>query len=255
MKTRRFPTPSALALPLLLLAGCQDSSVPGLSPDVAVQAKSSGGTDTDSRAILVWADLMPDGVTVTGIQGDGRNVDGGTTGTVDAYRGDRCGVRAKIFWYDPDFSRSGDLVFDPDFDRAGSCATRKLHFDLDRDPATPATALGPFTNLRQIMQVAASRAQVLRFTSTGIANCEAIRFGDADPSDPTGVHVVPGSTGGVLATRTAGAVGSTAAGSWTVETRDGVGRCMVTSKGKYVDTNQTYTLPFSFTVTEVQYPY
>lgn len=223
-----------LAAALCAAAACSPDATDPLRPtDPALAKASTQNTDTDSRAILQFSDLMPDG-TAAGIRGDGAG----------AYEGNVCGVHAKIFWNDPDYSQSGDLVFDPDANKSGSCAARKLLFDLDSDPATAATVLGPFTNVRQIMQVTATRTQVMQW-SVALPDCERIRFGTAGSDNLTA------TSGGVLVERLA-----SSPGQWRVTTVDGVGKCYNWRKGSYshiAGVDPVYTLPYQFTATEKPY--
>lgn len=94
---------------LVLAAACTDNDLPTALDEAdihpataAAKGGPSGAVDTDSRARIV----VDDNLKIT--SDDLTGLDGTT-----AYVGDACGVRAKLFYYDPDQSRSGDLVFSP----------------------------------------------------------------------------------------------------------------------------------------------
>jgi hypothetical protein len=252
-----------IVTPLVLLLGaataCADHVPTSLSPDAPALAKNTkggGSVDTDSRALWVFHSALSDG-SAARLYGDGLDRNGAPLTSGDSeYAGETCGVRGKIFWWDPDYSQSGDAVFDPNWE-ASSCP-RELRLDTNADGAAD-VRFGPFTNARQVMQVgdqdgSNSRTQVMVFTDTGIRDCDRIRFGDPDPNDRTGLTPL---SGGVVVTRLAGAASPdpngpkpATPGQWSVETVDGVGKCLKYSKGKYVETGVSHVLPFRATITE-----
>lgn len=238
---------SSLLFATILAAGCDPNADAPLDPAAEPQLAKSSNVDTDSRAVWEIQDWLtitaPDGSVsqiATRIRGDGRAADGSTSTTESSiYQGDRCGVHAKIFWKDPDYSQSGDAVFDPDMNystRNGCGAARAVMLHLENGTVVQS---GPFTNARQVMQLAAgeSRLQTMQWSSHGLSNCERLIFSTADGNDA------------VRVTRTADSPGV-----WTVEsTGSHRAGCYKHSRGSYVYTGTSYTLPFSLKITEVPY--
>lgn len=226
--------------------------LPSLDAPLSANAAKGGGTDTDSRAVweLFGSYTAADGSTrSTGIRGDGRLADGSAiidaaSDLTGAYQNDRCGVTGKIFWYDPDYSRSGDATIDPDGSSSGLCNGTARSFALYLDGQT-ATADGPFTNARQVMQLAAneSRLQDMWLTNTSISACERLSYESSTEHGENRIRV----------TRLEGDA-SGAPGVWTVESTGGhLARCYSWSKGAYRYSGKSYVLPFRIRITEVLY--
>ena len=256
MKRRTFRVCALTAT--VIFAAC-DSERAAAPPVITTPSfAKSGNIDTDSRAILVWADqvTLSDGITTVsaGIKGDGYDRYSTTAGTANEYQGQVCGVHGKIF-NTSSLSGSGDLVFDPDFDAPGkSCngVSRKLRFYLGDDSTAGApTAIGTFTNVRRIWSLApgASSTQPMRFNFVNQNGCETLdfnRFEIGGQGDSVSVTRLPDSYD----------LDENVIRNWRVQsTGDHRAMCMVSSKGKTVPSGVTKYLPFAFTVTEVKYPY
>jgi len=253
MKRRTFST-CALTV-AVILTGCEPDRAAAPATIAAPSFAKGGNIDTDSRAVLVWEDdvTVSEGVTVpAGIHGDDYDrlstLDG-----ADEYQGQVCGVHAKIFNTSA-LSGSGDLVFDPDFDAPGkSCngVSRKLLFHLSHDGTTagPPTAIGTFTNVRRIWfdpVLGVPRLQAMRFIFVNQSGCETLEFNSAVGGDDIMVTRLADTQDALLQT----------VRNWRVESAGGHrAMCMVSSKGKSVPNGTPKYLPFSFTVTEVPYPY
>jgi hypothetical protein len=233
---KRIILPGALVLAAIFAIACSENISATLEPsEVQLSKKGGGSTDTDSRAIWEWSNDMSDGSTPTKIRGDGRLADGSAAGNDRSeFQGGVCGVHGKIFWNNPSLSRSGDAVFDPDANNSGSCAARKIHFDLGGD--SPIVS-GPSTNAREVMQlgVGSHREQTMQFSQNGIANCELLRFGHDGRGNPVNLTRL-------------------ASGLWQVESlAPHTAVCWNYSKGKYVPNGPTYNLPFRVVITEVPF--
>lgn len=215
-----------------------------------VKPGGGGGTDTDSRAVWEFfrTYTAADGSTQsTGIHGDGRLADGSaiadaTSDLTGAYQNDRCGVTGKIFWYDPDFSRSGDATIDPNGSNSGLCNGKARHFALYLDGQT-ATLSGPFTNARQVMQLALNEAELrdMWWTSSSIPECERLSYESSTEHGDNRIQV----------TRLEGDA-SGSRGVWMVEsTGSHRARCYNWAKGGYRYSGSSYVLPFRIRITEV----
>ena len=233
---RPSPRLISVALAASVIISCSQVTEPVVSR-AAQPEQFSLRVDTDSRAAWSFADQYVSGtnelaeaiLSPTRIRGDG----------LGDYRGDECGVHAKIFWYDPSFSRSGDAVFDADMNSPGSCARRALNFYWT-DDAT-ATRLAPFMNARRVMQlgIGGSRLQDFSF-DIGAATCARVQFSALNGR-------------GVRVTRADVSVG-TAPRSWRVEsTADHSAECYVVKKGRYVASGELRFLPFVATIVELPY--
>lgn len=104
-----------------------------------VSSECGGRTDRpDSRAILTWADPGTSGIAS----------DGGS------YTGGQQGVQAKVFYYDQNCSRSGDLVFDPDLNSASPARKLVLRFPTNGiGLPTGGVTSGAAMNFPAIMQL------------------------------------------------------------------------------------------------------
>lgn len=222
-------------VPWVLAIGLAACTTPdgGNTPMEPAFAKGGGSTDSDSRAIWTIHELLSDGVTESALHGDGRDANGVGTAGESAYRGDVCGVKARIFYYDTSASQSGDAVFDPDGGSARSCARRYLHFALGETDYIDA----PFTNVRDAMrlQVGESRLQMLRWTNSSIPSCEQLVYEGANE---------------VIVSRLAGD-DQGSAGVWSVESQaPHEATCYQWSKGNFVASG-SYTVPFRITISEI----
>jgi hypothetical protein len=252
MKRRIFATCALGITAIITITACDSDRTAAPPSDLAPSLAKGGNIDTDSRALLVWDDIVEvsiDGVPTmipAGIQGDGYDrLSTDTLADADAYQGQVCGVHAKIF-NTSSLSGSGDLVFDPDFDAPGkSCngVSRKLRFYLNRISNTDAglpTPMGTFLNVRRIWAlVSGETIQPMRLIFAGESGCESFDFNSASGGD------------NIRVTRHADSPDGSA--NWRVESTGGhLAACMVTYKSKLV-ANGLKFLPFAFNVTEVKY--
>ncbi len=230
-----------------MLMGCADDAAAPVTRDLDKSAHGGrGNIDTDSRAVLAWNDQV--GGIPTAITGDGLDRQALTIGTLNTYEGQFCGVHGKIF-NTPSASNSGDLVFDPDFNYPSqTCGpARYLNFYLSYDATSQqrgaALHLAPFMNVPRIWAIPSGETSVQNMPiAVNQPGCASLVFN----SDR-----YPGSDN-VLVTRLDDGSGARA---WRVESFGGhLAMCTVTQHGKDV-ANGTRYLPFSFTVTEVFYPY
>ncbi|MDP9348929.1 MAG: hypothetical protein M3P24_07300, partial [Gemmatimonadota bacterium] len=233
-------TRSALSSVLLmaaLAAGCAENPTTAeiTAPEEAQFGKTS--TDTDPRAIWEYFPSFTDanGPQTSRLTGDGRDSLGAATADGSSiFRGDKCGVHAKIFVG----NGGGDGVLDPDmnYDRNTVCegGKRYLQFNLGTSGTVKA---GAFTNAFGIwwFDPGESRVQKMNYRYNNISNCEILRFEDAN---------------GLSAVRVTRVDDGTGAKQWTVESlpnnKDGkhLAGCYVYSKGSYVFNGKTYDMPF-----------
>lgn len=244
------------------IAGCTSDSPLGVAPADAPNLAKGGPAASvpDSRAILTWDDLA--------IRSDGRG----------PYEGGVDGVKAGLFYYDIDKSRSGDLVFDPDASQ--SSAPRKLIFVFP----TGEVATGTAFNFWGLMQLGSTATDSLIYAKNpgSLLSAAYPDLSAVQPDYPTRAKphpefrfMVTGISGcGILShasirlTRTSGSFVPTTngmgkwvyenePGSWVVESvatdRNGQpghwATCLTTVKNKTVE-NGTYDMPFRVVVQE-----
>ncbi len=257
-----------LLLAAAALTGCSDET--GLStavtPDefsrgtvaLGKKAGSTGNLDTDSRARIVFSEDEPMKIVSDGLLG----ADG-----TSAYVGNECGVEAKLFYYNEDKSRSGDLVFDADMNRS-KCA-RALVFRFPSDDGGDFKA-APFINVNKSMQMGATGndllvavniqdpeyygprdnpvSRTMKF-AIGKSLCETLTYDHVLVSRTGGHFDDPDGDGWGQWDKDAGDPGS-----WTVESvasPDGFHAATCTyTKERTTQVGATYDMPFRFQVTE-----
>lgn len=236
----------SLAITALLAGACQNG--PTLSPvgaDSPLFAKPGGGgkADTDARANLVWSDA-PHGFT-PGIEGDKRSRDGSTTGTLDEYQGSYCGVYAKLF-----AGGIGSEDLDADFDAAyasdmlSSCgAARSLTLHLGGSLGD--VVFGPHFIVRWLTHLAVGESR-LQYMGFGMQqpSCQRVMF-DSQYSGASDARITRLDDAGPSARQ------------WRVESQGTrAAQCLELKRnGTLYPVGDPIFLPFSFTVTEVPYPY
>jgi hypothetical protein len=210
--------------------------------------------DVDSRVNLVFESSVnvaapgaPVVMAPAGVQGDSRDKYGAPSASSE-YQGAFCGVNGKIFWYSGS-ATSGDMVFDADMDwgHATACGARRaLKFYLSYQPGgSPgaATSVGTFSNVRQVMQMAAGEviSRKFHYNYLGIANCTRLDFDEmwAGASNIRVTRLPDGSAGR----------------RWYVESQyPHMAMCTESRGSTYSGTGLKY-LPFAFTITEIPFPY
>lgn len=236
---------AVILLPLLALA-CAESAPSPFSPSTAELAKGTSTTDTDPRAVWEFFGTYLDEAGLaqsTRIRGDGR--DAGGAGPVDPsqYRGDVCGVHAKIFVG----NGGGDAVIDPDKQyKPGSCPGGKRLLTFDLGSGSDPIHAGAFTNARGVWHLAEGESveRTMQFQYSTIPNCELLRF--SGETTDSGVALSK-----VLVTRLPNAVDG--ARQWSVESiSPHTAGCANWSKGAYRLNGPSYTMPFRAVVTEVR---
>lgn len=244
------------------IGGCSPDSPLAVAPVDEPRLAKGGPTTSvaDSRAILTWDDLA--------IRSDG----GG------AYEGDVQGVKARLFYYDINGSRSGDLVFDPDASQ--SSAPRKLIFVFPTGQVATGTAFNfwglmqlgstttdslinvknpgtllsaAFPDLSAVQPDYPTRAKPhpeFRFMVTGVSGCGTLSHASIRLTRTSGSFVPTSNGMGKWAYENE-------PGSWVVESvatdRNGQlghwATCLTTVKNKTVE-NGTYDMPFRVVVQE-----
>ncbi len=240
-------TRSALSSVLLmaaLAAGCAENPTTAeiTAPEEAQFGKTS--TDTDPRAIWEYFPSFTDanGPQTSRLTGDGRDSLGAATADGSSiFRGDKCGVHAKIFVG----NGGGDAVLDPDMNyKEGSCSggARYVQFNL----GSSVVKAGAFTNAFKVWHFTPGQSQVqmMRYSFNNIPDCERLTFEAANDLSPVRVTRVDDGTDGKPK-------------QWTVESvpaADGKhwAGCYVFRGGKYVYNNTKYEMPFSARITEVK---
>ena len=239
-----------LVLTALAAYGCSGdrpnpTEMTGLQAAFGKQPSGGGATktDTDSRALIVFSDA-PHGV-APGVEGDSRSKDGSTNGTPDEYQGSYCGVFAKLF---TGAGGSGNL--DADFGAnytstmSSSCGSaRSLTFHLGGALGDVVYAPHFVVQGLALLAVNESRPQAVGF---GIQqpNCQRVRF-DSQYSGVTDGRITRLDDG------------STGVRQWRVESQEPhKAQCLAMRKnGTLYPAGDPIVLPFSYTVTEVPYPY
>ena len=198
---KHFVLSGALFLAAVSAAGCAESPTPvGPDQSASLNKKGTTQTDTESRAIWVWDSTLPNGEAAA-ISGDGAE-----------YRGDVCGVRARI--QAP--TDSGDAPFDPDY--TASTCPRKIYFTT---PTGAAVASGADARVYRINRVDDTRPRIMYFGSvpSEFGKCESLRYGSINSSASTlDEQIISTDSTGVIVTRT-NLPGER--GEWTVETAAG----------------------------------
>ena len=241
------------------------ADAPVASYDVAVTASTGrkgvgtemfvvrvkGNTDLDSHANWTFYSTLSDGVTATGIYGDGRGLDGGPSSVAgeSAYPGETCGVRGKLF-NSVTASNSGDAVFSPAFNQDHTaCGDRRLTVRFaDYANGAPIT-FNPFTNAQNIWY----QNELLTIGGSFVEN---MGFGSGGATLPCGsnntrLRYLPDYGSGVRVTRLAD---QGAARVWEVEsTGDHTAGCWATIKNKNTLVS-THYLPFRARIVEVPAP-
>jgi len=212
--------------------------------------------DVDSRANIVFSSVVniaapgsSEVIAPAGIQGDSRDKTGAPS-TLSEYQGAFCRVNAKIFWASGPAS-SGDMVFDADMDygnRTNCGARRALKMFLDYSPGgsvgTP-TLVTSFSNVRAVMQMAPGEviSRKMAFNYTGLTSCDRLMFD----------KVVWPSSANVRVTRLED---GTTGRRWLVESEyPHRAMCTIPRGQDYYSKGVVKYLPFSFTISEIQYPY
>lgn len=241
---KRFAMPTLVLLATAAIVGCEDSQPPTDPGSVAPQLGKGGGTvDTRPRANIVWSD-SPHGL-VPGIEGDSRSKVGSTTGTLDEYQGDFCGVSARLFAL---AGETGDLNADFDtyytstmFSACGTARRQTFHLGgtLGNVVFAPHFVVRGLTHLA----VGQSRSQYMGF---GIqqTECQRVMF-DSQYSGASDARITRIDDG------------TTSPRQWRVESQSPhTAQCVKSTKnGTLYAVGSPIYLPFSFTVTEVPYPY
>jgi hypothetical protein len=222
-----------------------------------------GNVDTDPRAVWEISGTLLDG-TSSGLLGDGRDADGNpsTTG-VSEYRGDRCGVNAKIFATDWG-SGSGDAVLQPvEVPLTGQLcgAERTLRARLSGGTVRSIE----FMNMKCLMQL------VPGWSGAACPHPDT----SVDPNDPTvgyypigadvpdracgrlrwNPEVAGGAASGNVRVTYLGTTGPNGTRQWRAETQPPhAAGCYTWRKGDYVWNGVTHTVPFRIVITEIPYP-
>ena len=231
----------------LLATACHEAPTVSDPDKLGIDPVASKGgpdrVDSDSRVAIVWA-ADPHGLS-PGVEGDGRARDGGTSGTLNEYQGAFCGVYAKLY---SGPGESGDLNADFDAlvtsESLSTCGPpRSLLFHLGGSLGD--VRFGPHFVVHDLTHFAPgeSRLQVVGF---GIQqpNCQRVRFDSQYPgaSDARVSRLDDAST---------------TVRRWRVESQGAhTARCTLLDKrGNLYPVGDPIVLPFSYTVTEVPYPY
>ena len=211
-----------------------------------------GNTDLDSHANWTFYSTLSDGVTATGIYGDGRGLDGGPSSVAgeSTYPGETCGVRGKLF-NSVTASNSGDAVFSPAFTTdPTACGDRSMTVRFPDYANGAPISFNPFTNAQNVWYQD-------ELQTIGGSFVEDMGFSNGGASFPCG------SNNGVrLGYRTSYGSGvrvtrlpdQGAARVWEVEsTGNHLAGCWATVKGKD-GLRSTHYLPFHARIVEVPAP-
>lgn len=279
---RRLTPVPALLLVAILFTACEDTSVPTAAThdrpsEPLAPAGKPGGGGTSSTDAHVRITVDNTGMAVQSV-GD------------PVYQGGRGSVRAHIFYYASDRSRSGDLVFDPDIERGKN--VRKLQITFGAPVAVPAGAvhpapgtyqLGPFINFKAIMQLAAPQSghegltdgwilekvlasngqrgmeqirpttvtQQVGFQQINLPGCERLRYDRVTITRTAGSYRVDGYPIDTV-DGTEGKWDAAVRGAWTVATEAGhTATCVYASGGQLVDGAVYADMPFALAVEEL----
>lgn len=235
----------------IFVVACTQVSEPS-SVAVTPALRYAKPVDMQSRAIFTWADsvdIAPAGATpnwvTAGIRGDGRNRYG-QPATISEYEGDFCGVSA--FLGDTYASLNADVDFYYTSTMAPKCgSSRQWGFYFD-GATTPTYRYAPHVIVMYLGTLAVGQS-ISQADQFGInqPNCDILEFNDAYPPANnfviTRLPDVAGQTGVVR--------------QWRVSSQ-GSHRAMCTVRGnggKIINTGVSHFLPFSYTLTEVPYPF
>lgn len=247
--------PAAVVSALALIVACRAGSEPNSELSGPLLNAAGKPMDTNARANLVWADVVPvDGSVVpAGIRGDGRLKTGvaASGSPSNEYQGAFCGVSAFLATAN---NGSGELNFDPDTyyssTMQATCgAARSYHFYLAGAGAAP-TVSGPHSIARGLALLGPGQSAV-QFEGFGLQlpTCQRVMYNDSTQYAPSNSP---------LQTRLPDLITPTGTvRQWRVESRGThMGVCVTYNKnGSVKSVGPGLFMPFSLTVTEVPSPF
>ena len=236
----------------IVAGACTQEPEPS-SITVPLALRYARSVDTQSRAIFTWADSVNVAVSgvapnwvAAGIRGDGRDKYGQPALTSE-HEGDFCGVSA--FLGDTYASLNADVDFYYTSTMAAKCgSSRKWRFYFD-SASTPTYTYAPHVVVMYLgtLSVGQSMSQADKF-GINQRDCDILEFDDAYP--PANNFLI------IRLPDVAGANGMVR--QWRIQSQGSHrAMCIVRSSngGKLINTGVSHFLPFSYTLTEVPYPF